>query len=97
MNIIKINRSKSNHSKRQRDPFYQGKQWKNTKAIAETEVSKLCPFCLEEGVKTIGTVLDHIIQRKLGGSDTDMKNFRWLCKKHDAINQARQANRSKIK
>lgn len=94
MNIIKINTNKT-YSKSRVDTFYQSKEWKATKAIAETEVSKLCPFCLEEGVKTIGTILDHIKQRILGGSDTDMKNFRWLCGHHDAVNRAIQSNRSR--
>ncbi len=95
MNVIKINTKRSGHHNREKDPWYQSKAWKQTKQIAETEVPKLCPMCLEEGVKKEGTVLDHIIQRKLGGSDTDMTNFRWLCKHHDAVNQARQSNRAK--
>lgn len=92
MNVIKINTKKV--YKTQRDSYYQSKQWKNLKKQAEAELPTVCPICAEEGIKKEGDVWDHIEQRKLGGMD-DIKNLRKLCFHHDAVNRARQSNRSR--
>ena len=92
MNILKINRPKSGHYSRVKDPYYQSKAWKLQLKWAEAEIPKFCAMCKEEGVEGMtGKVLDHIKQRKKGGAD-DISNYRWLCGHHDAVNQARQSN-----
>jgi hypothetical protein len=93
MNVIKIN-TKKTYRKSARDPFYQSKEWKALKKTAESELSTLCPMCADEGVKKEGDVWDHEQQRKLGGKD-DVTNLRKLCFHHDAVNRARQSNRSR--
>lgn len=95
MNVIKINRNKSGHHNRERDPFYQSKGWK----IRRKDYFSRFPWCIDclaEGIYRLATILDHIWQRSLGGPDfPDDEGFRGLCKHHDAIRQARQSNRAK--
>lgn len=93
MNIIKIH-TKKTYRKTTVDPYYQSKEWKGLKKQAEAELSTLCPMCAEKGIKKEGDVWDHIDQRKLGGAD-DIKNMRKLCLHHDAVNRAKQSNRSR--
>ena len=96
MKVIKINpENRKAYSHRQRDPFYQSKQWRTFRESHFKEFP-FCVDCASEGVEKLAVILDHIHQRSLGGVDfPDRSGLRGLCRHHDAVRQAEQSKRAR--
>jgi 5-methylcytosine-specific restriction endonuclease McrA len=101
MNIAKTKRpwEKSRQSSSP-DCFYQSKQWQSirnsfrsmTTTINHFNLSnKLCIECYKEGTIKEANVVDHILQRKHGGTD-DYDNLQSLCDHHHNIKSANEGN-----
>jgi 5-methylcytosine-specific restriction enzyme A len=56
-----------------------GKAWRALRAEAMRRDSHLCQCCLEEGVYTPATDVDHITPKALGGTD-ELGNLQALCR-----------------
>ena len=58
--------------------FYRTSTWRKLREAYITE-HPLCELCSQLGRITVGTVVDHIIERRDGGHDTDKDNLQTLC------------------
>lgn len=61
------------------DPFYSTQRWRKLRV---TRLRMDAYRCAVPGCATPALIVDHIIPRYRGGSDT-MNNLRSLCRKHD--------------
>ena len=62
----------------QLDRFYSSAIWRKTRA-AHRAREPLCRMCAEAGRIKAGDVVDHIVERRDGGSDYDPTNLQTLC------------------
>ncbi len=82
------------HQDRGRDPYYQTKEWREIRQKVFIRDKGLCQECKREGIiRASGkyAVVDHIIPRNRGGSDTE-ENLELMCKKHHDIKSAKERN-----
>ena len=63
---------------RKLDSFYSSKDWKATRKAYFVR-NPLCEHCDLNGVLKSGDVVDHIVERRDGGSDHDFSNLQTLC------------------
>jgi 5-methylcytosine-specific restriction protein A len=68
----------SNEDERSLQRFYRTASWRNIRAAYITK-SPLCELCTLRNRVVVGTVVDHIIERRDGGDDLDMANLQTLC------------------
>lgn len=61
------------------DPFYKSKTWRGLCAAVKRRAHSRCEV---RGCLSRGRVVDHIVSRRAGGSDT-LDNLRLLCRGHD--------------
>jgi 5-methylcytosine-specific restriction protein A len=66
------------------DPFYLSKEWREAKAAKRREGRTWCARC----GSTDRLILDHIVERKDGGAELDLRNLEWLCHAHHQIKTA---------
>lgn len=84
------------------DGFYQSVQWKRIKEVFwsgfwewnERVSNRFCRDCFKKGIKTLAKYVDHIIQRKLGGSD-EQENLQGLCQSCHNSKSAHEGNQMK--
>ncbi len=78
---------------RQRAPdhsFYSGKRWRKLRAI-KLRANPLCEYCLQEGVKTIATVVDHAKDRRERPDLAyELDNLKSSCKRHHDSRTAKE-------
>lgn len=72
-----------------RDPFYNSRAWRELRAAA---LHRDCHTCVTPGCRRRAEVVDHIVPRKAGGSDS-VANLRSLCRTCD--NQAHREKGSR--
>jgi len=60
------------------DPRYRSPRWRRCR-ISHLSENPLCVHCLERGVTTPATVVDHIKQVRLDGDFWDPTNWQSLC------------------
>ena len=60
------------------DAFYSGKHWRKART-AHRAREPLCRHCSRRGVIKPGDVVDHIVERRDGGSNYDPANLQTLC------------------
>src|SRR5262245_33767224 len=63
------------------DPFYRSPAWRRLRAaVLERDAHQ----CTVRGCRDRAVVVDHIVGRRVGGSDT-LANLRSLCREHDQM------------
>jgi len=72
------------------DPFYKTALWLKARAVVMME-EPICRMCQKRET----TMVDHVIPRKLGGSDLARDNLQGLCAHCHAIKTARDGSRSR--
>ena len=67
-----------NPEERRLNRFYKTSHWKR---IRDAYIAKnpTCELCAQMGRLTVGTVVDHIVERRDGGEDLDYSNLQTLC------------------
>jgi 5-methylcytosine-specific restriction protein A len=69
---------------KERKRFYDRVAWKKVRTL-QLQLEPLCRKCRSVGRLTEATVVDHILDRSLGGDDYAAENLQSLCKPcHDA-------------
>jgi 5-methylcytosine-specific restriction endonuclease McrA len=89
-----------------RDPHYQSTAWKKMVDYIWLRDNGTCQICLSEGkLKPLirGTnnkeqqgIVDHKVQRKMGGTDED-DNLQLVCNHHHAVKSANEGNQMRKK
>jgi 5-methylcytosine-specific restriction endonuclease McrA len=82
------------------DGFYQSTQWRRIvtafwkgfwEHLGERVSNRLCRDCFKKGIVKLAKYVDHIIQRKLGGSDEN-DNLQGLCSSCHNSKSAQEGN-----
>ena len=76
--------------------FYRTSTWRKLRNTYLAE-NPLCAMCSELGRLTVGTVVDHIKERRDGGHNTDKANLQTLCTKCHTVKtneEKRRRNRN---
>lgn len=60
------------------DRFYNSPMWKRART-AHRAREPLCRMCAEAGIIKAGDMVDHIVERRDGGSNYDTTNLQTLC------------------
>jgi hypothetical protein len=95
-------KNKSYGSRLKKNPFYQSREWKDTRKahdLGTTLVNGVlleniyCVQCfIEKGIKVLGRNKDHIKAIEDGGSKTDTRNIQGLCDSHHNSKSAIEGN-----
>ena len=63
---------------KERNRFYQSKEWKLARAI-RLDSEPMCRNCRASGILSAASVVDHIVAIEAGGSMLDQDNLQSLC------------------
>lgn len=71
-------RRSENPEERKLNRFYKTQHWRK---LRDTYIAKnpTCALCARLGRLTVGTVVDHIVERRDGGEDLNQTNLQTLC------------------
>ena len=72
--------------------FYRTSTWRKLRT-AYISQSPLCEHCTLRNRVTVGTMVDHIHERRDGGDDLDMSNLQTLCHRCHAHKTAEERNK----
>jgi len=70
--------------------LYNSYKWRKQRRIY-LNVNPLCVHCLELGIKTAATVVDHVVRYKEGDDFFDQNNWQPLCERHHNVKSSNES------
>ena len=86
----------SSPEERELQRFYRTPAWRNIRKSYITD-NPLCHLCSQLGRLTVGTVVDHIVERRDGGENFNYSNLQTLCHRCHTVKTQEERKKRRVR